>query len=207
MKRRIGLKRSFNYEDLASIVQSAGASIDDQYEDGVSRNHIHARRHKRIRTESLDASTSSSIRSQEEATKSSNRRLISPVTSQDRVTVITPDSSPSIPSMTDTAACSCSLSDCPATAALNHSLIESQRSSITDWAPAFFPLDGGHKGQHVDKRPTDRHPSLEFPPRRSLTSRSCSLRKQQRQDHYLEVDAQVSKLQTAFSLLSLPRRV
>lgn len=206
MKRQIGMKRSFNYEDLASIVESASLSIDTCDD----RSH-HVRRHKRIRTE---ISTSSSFSSDEEVPTKldktvhhSNVRLISPTTSRDRVT-ITPDSSPSMQSMTNSTASSFSLSsqDCPATAALNQSL-NSRRSSLSDWDSAFFPVEEG-KEQSEDRWPTvadlsSTTSSLKDSPTRRImvTSRRCSLRQDK-----LEADPEVGKLQTAFSLLSLPRR-
>ncbi|KAL3765602.1 hypothetical protein ACHAWO_003894 [Cyclotella atomus] len=201
MRRQIGLKRSFNYEDLASIVESATTS---QSHD--SSHHIEKRRHKRIRTcSSMPPSFSEEeLSSAELDGHRSNARLISPTASRDRVT-ITPESSPSMQSMADSHASPFTLSsDCPATAALNRSM-QIQLSSNNDWDSAFFPLEEGKEECHEDAWPVASSPtSLDmFPVRRvTLTSRTCSLR----QDDKNEAKSDMGKLQTAFSLLSLPNR-
>jgi hypothetical protein len=206
MNRQLGLKRSFNYEDLASIVESSLTL--DQCDD--HSHHTEERRHKRIRT--CGSSSSSFCSSNDEVSKKldstahrSNTRLVSPTASR---VIITPDSSPSIQSMTDSHASSFSLSsECPATAALNRSLI-SQRSSLsTDWDSVVYPLEEEKEecGDDLVAWPTieSLEPSPrsldQFPVRRiTLTSRTCSMR----QDRLTE---DVGKLQTAFSLLSLPK--
>ena len=209
MKRQIGLKRSFNYEDLASIVESslgADRQVDDQEHECLDEKP----RQKRMRTSiGPDDRVSTNL---DRRVHHSNARLISPSGSRDQV-LITPDSSPSIKSINEShiSASTFSLSsdECPATAALNRSLL-SQRSSLSsDWDTAVFPLEEEKEHHDDDCRwPTfDAVPSPrsldQFSVRRvTLTSRTCSVR--QAKDSK-QLDPEVGKLQTAFSLLTLPR--
>ena len=209
MKRQIGLKRSFNYEDLASIVECS-LDADRQIDEEKPRQ-------KRMRTSTFP---SSMIGSDDRVSANLDRiehhsstHLISLSSSRDRV-VITPNSSPSIKSLNEsrmahTSTFSLTLDECPATAALNRSLL-SQRSSLsTEWDSAVFPLEEEKKHDDCDYRwPTfnavPSPPSLDrFPVRRvTVTSRTYALRRVQDNRRF---DPDVGKLQTAFSLLSLPR--
>jgi hypothetical protein len=88
----------------------------------------------------------------------------------------------------------------------------SRQLSSNEWnySPFFALEEGKEQYSHDDQ---DAWPvmassptSLDmFPVRRvTLTSRTCSLRQRQDKDH--EAESEVGKLQTAFSLLSLPNR-
>eukprot|EP00956_Cyclotella_meneghiniana_P010108 scaffold13953_cov58-Cyclotella_meneghiniana.AAC.1 len=212
MKRQIGLKRSFNCEDLSSIVET-GLSIEHPTADNPHR-YTENRRHKRIRT----LCTSSLINPVSTKLSSpTSVHFISPSASKDRVT-ITPDSSPSIQSLatseTPTSLILPTEFECPATVALNCSLLNLKSSILTDWDASTFPVgEGKEQCYHEHEawpsfesgmsspRSLDLFPEL--PVRRvTLTSRTCSVRN----DVKLESDYEVGKLQTAFSLLSLPPR-
>lgn len=213
MKRQIGLKRSFNCEDLSSIVKT-GFSTDHPTADNTHR-YTENRRHKRIRT-----SGASSL-SNPVSTKLSGLtsvHYISPTASRDQVT-ITPVSSPSIQSLATSESPTSLLLpaefECPATVALNRSLLSLKPSISTDWDSTVFPF-GGEKeqchhayeawssfesGTESSRRSLDLFNKL--PLRRvNVTSRTCSLI----EDEKLQKDSEVGKLQTAFSLLSLPPR-
>jgi hypothetical protein len=208
MKRQIGLKRSFNYEDLASIVESslgADCRVDDQEHGCLDEKP----QQKRMRT-SVGPDDRVSTNLDRRRVHHSNARLVSPSNSRDRV-LITPDSSPSIKSVNESHTSTFSLSndECPATTALNRSLLSQRSSLLSDWDTAVFPLEEEKEHHDDDCRwPTfDVVPSPrsldQFSVRRvTLTSRTCSM--MQAKDSK-QLDHEVGKLQTAFSLLTLPR--
>jgi hypothetical protein len=88
--------------------------------------------------------------------------------------------------------------------------MSSQLSNEWNDSPFFALQEGKEQCSHDDQddRPVmaSSPTSLDmFPVRRvTLTSRTCSLRKRQ-EDNDHEAESEVGKLQTAFSLLSLPK--
>lgn len=209
MKRQNGMKRSFNYEDLASIVDWS-LTIDDDHTCNFGKR----RRHKRIRTCSSSKSSSSFSEDKvsdnlDKAGYPSNTHLIPFPVSRERVT-ITPDSSPTIQSMTESHTSSFSLNEeHPATAALNRSVISQRSSPSIDWDSSNFPLEGdkvqcGYDDciwPTIDSCTSSPRSLEQFPARRdTVTLRTCSMR----QDHRQTDDTAVGELQTAFTLLSLP---
>ncbi|KAL3784061.1 hypothetical protein HJC23_013276 [Cyclotella cryptica] len=205
MKRPLGLKRSFNYEDLASIVHSS----------------LPTKRAKRLRTHcSSESSATCSLVDGDDVAREnfdshkrfySTARLISPTSSTNHVT-ITPDSSPTVPFMvTERHTSNFSLAtdnfECPATAALNRVLAQRTSSSSTDWDSAVFPLQ---EGEQKSKCNCTAWPAMvgQYPSPRarhiSITPRTCSARTDDQESNHVEADADVRKLQTAFSLLSFP---
>lgn len=197
MKRPLGLKRSFNYEDLSSIVHSS----------------IPATSAKRLRPHfSSEFSATCSAADRDDVAREkfdlhevfhSTARLISPTNSTNLV-AITPDSSPCVPSIiTECHTSNFSLStdhfECPATAALNRVLAQRSSSCSADWGSRVFPLE-----EHERKRTCDctTWPAMVGPI--SIIPRICSLRTEGQESSDGEVDSDVKKLQTAFSLLSLP---
>jgi hypothetical protein len=199
MKRQLGLKRSFNCEDLASIVHESMTTGHSSCNDS-----FHKRSAKRLRRQSPcnaitdDASTHSPRHS------FGHGRFISPTTSQDRVAV-TPDASPSIPSMSCSKFSLSNELECPATAALNRALLGHSSSSVD--CSGVFPFDeekvdddaswpSFERYETTSPRAVDQFFSR---PRRISNARRCSLREEKSDD------AEVGKLQTAFSLLSFPQ--
>ncbi|KAL7485710.1 hypothetical protein ACHAW6_011304 [Cyclotella cf. meneghiniana] len=199
MKRPLGLKRSFNYEDLASIVPSSPPAAP------AKRQRTHC-------SSELSATCSVVDRDDVDSHKVfySTARLISPTNSTNHVT-ITPDSSPSTPSMvTECQTSNFSLStdtfDCPATAALNRVLAQRSGSFSTDWGSRVCPLQEGTRSicdctvwpSTVGPCPSHRAQPI------SITPRTCPARAGGQDSNHVEADPEVRRLQAAFSLLSFP---